>query len=271
MIRTLLLSALVAGALSCGYPTYEVEDDVSRVVGGQEATPNTWPWQVSLQVLSSGRWRHNCGGSLVANNWVLTAAHCLSNYQTYRVLLGAHSLSNPGAGSAAVQVSKLVVHQRWNSQNVGNGYDIALIKLASPVTLSKNIQTACLPPAGTILPRNYVCYVTGWGLLQTNGNSPDTLRQGRLLVVDYATCSSASWWGSSVKSSMVCAGGDGVTSSCNGDSGGPLNCRASNGQWQVHGIVSFGSSLGCNYPRKPSVFTRVSNYIDWINSVMARN
>ncbi|EDL13401.1 mCG19991, isoform CRA_a [Mus musculus] len=249
MIRTLLLSALVAGALSCGYPTYEVEDDVSRVVGGQEATPNTWPWQVSLQVLSSGRWRHNCGGSLVANNWVLTAAHCLSNYQTYRVLLGAHSLSNPGAGSAAVQVSKLVVHQRWNSQNVGNGYDIALIKLASPVTLSKNIQTACLPPAGTILPRNY----------------------GRLLVVDYATCSSASWWGSSVKSSMVCAGGDGVTSSCNGDSGGPLNCRASNGQWQVHGIVSFGSSLGCNYPRKPSVFTRVSNYIDWINSVMARN
>ncbi|EDL81021.1 rCG31213, isoform CRA_c [Rattus norvegicus] len=77
MIRTLLLSALVAGALSCGYPTYEVQHDVSRVVGGQEASPNSWPWQVSLQYLSSGKWHHTCGGSLVANNWVLTAAHCI--------------------------------------------------------------------------------------------------------------------------------------------------------------------------------------------------
>ncbi|KAF5913917.1 hypothetical protein HPG69_011948 [Diceros bicornis minor] len=66
---------------------------------------------------------------------------------------------------------------------------------------------------------------------------------------------------------MICAGGDGIISSCNGDSGGPLNCQEADGQWQVHGIVSFGSSLGCNYYHKPSVFTRVSNYIDWINQV----
>ncbi|XP_028609815.1 chymotrypsin-like elastase family member 2A [Grammomys surdaster] len=271
MIRTLLLSALVAGALSCGFPTYEVQDDVSRVVGGQEATPNSWPWQVSLQYLSSGRWYHTCGGSLVANNWVLTAAHCISNSRTYRVLLGRHSLSTSESGSLAVQVSKSVVHEKWNSQKIANGYDIALLKLASPVSLTSKIQTACLPPAGTVLANNYPCYVTGWGRLQTNGASPDVLQQGRLLVVDYATCSSASWWGSSVKTTMVCAGGDGVTSSCNGDSGGPLNCKASNGQWQVHGIVSFGSTLGCNYPRKPSVFTRVSSYIDWINTVIAKN
>lgn len=58
-----------------------------------------------------------------------------------------------------------------------------------------------------------------------------------------------------------------LTLASQGDSGGPLNCQASNGKWQVHGIVSFGSSLGCNYPRKPSVFTRVSNFIDWINTV----
>lgn len=207
----------------------------------------------------------------MANNWVLTAAHCISNSRTYRVLLGRHSLSTSESGSLAVQVSKLVVHEKWNAQKLSNGNDIALVKLASPVALTSKIQTACLPPAGTILPNNYPCYVTGWGRLQTNGATPDVLQQGRLLVVDYATCSSASWWGSSVKTNMVCAGGDGVTSSCNGDSGGPLNCQASNGQWQVHGIVSFGSTLGCNYPRKPSVFTRVSNYIDWINSVIAKN
>ncbi|XP_028736571.2 chymotrypsin-like elastase family member 2A [Peromyscus leucopus] len=270
MIRILLLSALVAGALSCGFPTYEAQHDVSRVVGGQEATPNAWPWQVSLQYQSAGKWYHTCGGSLVANNWVLTAAHCISSSRTYRVVLGRHSLSTSESGSLTVQVSKLVVHENWNADKIANGNDIALIKLASPVTLTSKIQTACLPSAGTILPNNYPCYVTGWGRLQTNGASPDVLQQGRLLVVDYATCSSASWWGSSVKTTMVCAGGDGVTSSCNGDSGGPLNCQASNGQWQVHGIVSFGSTLGCNYPRKPSVFTRVSNYIDWINSVIQK-
>ncbi|XP_027626419.1 chymotrypsin-like elastase family member 2A [Tupaia chinensis] len=269
MIRTLLLCASVAAALGCGLPTYLPH--LSRVVGGEDASPNSWPWQVSLQYSSSGTWRHTCGGSLVANNWVLTAAHCISSSRTYRVLLGRHSLSTDESGSLAVQVSKLVVHEDWNSSQLSKGNDIALLKLAEPVTLTDKIQLACLPPAGTILPNNYPCYVTGWGRLQTNGALPDILQEGQLLVVDYATCSSPGWWGSSVKTNMVCAGGDGVISSCNGDSGGPLNCQAANGQWEVHGVVSFGSSLGCNYYHKPSVFTRVSNYIDWINSVIANN
>uniref|UniRef100_A0A8C2YQ79 pancreatic elastase II n=2 Tax=Chinchilla lanigera TaxID=34839 RepID=A0A8C2YQ79_CHILA len=262
MIRTLLLSALVAGALSCGLSTYQPHQ--SRVVGGEDARPNSWPWQVSLQYLTSGNWFHTCGGSLVSNRWFLTAAHCVSNSRTYRVVLGRHSLSTNEPGSAAIAVSKFVVHSQWNT-NLANGYDIALGKLAEPVTLSDKIKLACLPPAGTVLPNNYPCYVTGWGRLQTNGKTPDILQQGLLLVVDYDTCSSRSWWGSSVKTRMVCAGGDGVISSCNGDSGGPLNCQAGDGTWQVHGVVSFGSSLGCNYYQKPSVFTRVSSFIDWIN------
>nr|XP_008539187.1 PREDICTED: chymotrypsin-like elastase family member 2A [Equus przewalskii] len=241
MIRALLLSALVAGALSCGVPTYLPQ--LPRVVGGENVRPNSWPWQVSLQYSSSGQWRHTCGGSLVANNWVLTAAHCIRNSQP--------------------SLYALPLYQPRN--------DIALLKLANRVSLTDKIQLGCLPPAGSILPNNYVCYVTGWGRLQTNGALPDILQQGKLLVVDYATCSSSGWWGSTVKTNMICAGGDGVISSCNGDSGGPLNCQADNGQWQVHGIVSFGSSLGCNYYHKPSVFTRVSNYIDWINNVIANN
>ncbi|KAM4872878.1 chymotrypsin-like elastase family member 2A [Thomomys bottae] len=264
MIRYLLLSALVAGAISYGLAASLA--NLGRVVGGQEAAPNSWPWQISLQYTSSGKWYHTCGGFLVATNWVATAAHCISNSKTYRVVLGRHSLSTQESGSLTIQVSKSIVHEKWDPEKLSQGNDIALLKLASRVTLSNKIQLAQLPPAGTILANNYPCYVTGWGRLQTGGASPDTLQQGLLLVVDFATCSKASWWGSSVKTNMVCAGGDGVTSSCNGDSGGPLNCQAANGQWQVHGVVSFGSSLGCNYPRKPSVFTRVSNYISWINS-----
>uniref|UniRef100_A0A8D0BRP4 Peptidase S1 domain-containing protein n=1 Tax=Salvator merianae TaxID=96440 RepID=A0A8D0BRP4_SALMN len=93
--------------------------------------------------------------------------------------------------------------------------DIALIKLSSSVALNENIQTACLPAADSILPANFPCYVTGWGRLKTNGPVPEVLQQGRLLVVDHATCSQLSWWGSTVKTNMVCAGGDGVISSCN--------------------------------------------------------
>ncbi|XP_033012388.1 chymotrypsin-like elastase family member 2A [Lacerta agilis] len=260
--------ALAYGAFSCGVPTYK--PNVSRVVGGENARQNSWPWQASLQYLSGGNWHHTCGGSLIATNWVMTAAHCISSGRTYRVYLGKHSLSASERGSVAVSPSKIIVHPKWDASRLTNGNDIALIKLSQHVTLSNSIQTACLPKANSILAANYPCYVTGWGRLITNGPLPDILQQGRLLVVNHATCSQASWWGSSVKTNMVCAGGDGVISSCNGDSGGPLNCQNSSGKWEVHGVVSFGSALGCNYYRKPSVFTRVSAFNDWIAQVMAQ-
>nr|XP_058893610.1 chymotrypsin-like elastase family member 2A [Kogia breviceps] len=263
IIRALLLSTLVAGALSWGPPTH-----LPRVVGGEDERGNSWPWQVSLQHSSNGRWCHTCGASLIDQNWVLTAAHYISCSRTYRVVLGQHCLATHEPGSLAVRVSKLVVQEDRNSNQLSKGNDIALLKLANPIALTDKIQLGCLPPAGAILPNNYMCYVTGWGRLQSNGALPDILQQGELLAVDSATCSQPGWWGSTVKTHMICVGGDGVISSCNGDSGGPLNCQAANGQWQVHGVVSFGSSLGCNYYRKPSVFTRVSNDIDWINSVI---
>uniref|UniRef100_A0A2K5IAA2 Peptidase S1 domain-containing protein n=1 Tax=Colobus angolensis palliatus TaxID=336983 RepID=A0A2K5IAA2_COLAP len=234
MISTLLLSALVAGALSCGVPSYP--PGMSRMYGGEEARPNSWPWQVS---------RPHC-----------TYPHCIKMF----FILMAEVLAE--SGSLAVSVSKTVVHQDWNSDQVSKGNDIALLKL---------IQLACLPPAGTILSNNYPCYVTGWGRLQTNRAVPDDLQQGRLLVVDYATCSSSGFWSSTVKTNMICAGDDGVICTCNGDSGGSLNCQASEGRWEVHGIGSLTSVLGCNYYYMSSIFTRVSNYNDWINSVITNN
>ncbi|XP_053546311.1 chymotrypsin-like elastase family member 2A [Bombina bombina] len=269
MLPFLALALLVAGASGCGVPA--VQPAVSRVVNGEEAVPNSWPWQVSLQYIYNGYWYHTCGGSLIAADWVLTAAHCISSSNTYRVQVGRHNLRQFEEQAQTISVVKLFNHPKWNQNLLANGNDISLIKLASPVVFSDAVSVGCLPPAGFILSHNVGCYVTGWGNVQTGGPAPDALQQGLLLVVDYATCSKSDWWGRSVKTNMICGGGDGIISSCNGDSGGPLNCRNDSGAWEIHGVVSFGSSLGCNYYKKPSVFTRVSEYNSWISQTIASN
>ncbi|XP_068026021.1 LOW QUALITY PROTEIN: chymotrypsin-C [Melanerpes formicivorus] len=268
MLGALCLAVLLGYASGCGKPAVPPQLD-TRVVGGEDAVAHSWPWQISLQYYSSGSWYHTCGGTLIASNWVLTAAHCISSSLTYRVFLGKQNLEVENeAGSRAVGVEKTIVHEKWNSFLIIN--DIALIKLAEEVEETDTIQAACLPPADLVLENGYPCWVTGWGRIITNGPLADNLQQALLPVVDYATCSQWDWWGSNVRETMVCAGGDGVVSGCNGDSGGPLNCQR-DGLWEVNGIVSFGSGLKCNLQKKPTVFTRVSAYIDWINEKISSN
>ncbi|XP_051894939.1 chymotrypsin-like elastase family member 2A [Pristis pectinata] len=265
MISLVVAALLLAGAYGCGVPS--VPPVVPKVVGGVDAVPHSWPWQVSLQYLYMGKWAHTCGGSLIANNWVITAAHCINKRNTYRVVLGKHKLQASEPESVAVEIApeNLFVHKRWNPISLGS--DIALIKLSSPVTLGREINPVCIPESGTLLPNNYPCHITGWGLLYTNGPIADKLQQALMPVVGYATCSQGDWWGSTVKKTMVCAGGDGSVAGCNGDSGGPLNCQAADGTWEVHGLTSFVSKMGCNVKRKPTVFTRVSAYNNWIAQV----
>ncbi|XP_032904343.1 chymotrypsin-like elastase family member 2A [Amblyraja radiata] len=271
MISLVVVTLLVAGAWGCGVPTNP--PFISRVVGGTDAVPHSWPWQISLQYLRNGEWRHTCGGSLIGSNWVMTAAHCISKDKTYRVVLGKQNLRASEPGSVAIEIApgNLFVHEKWNPILVVLGNDIALIRLASPVVLSSEIKPGCIPTAGSVLSNNYPCYITGWGLLYTDGPIADNLQQALLPVVDHATCSKMDWWGYGVRKTMVCAGGDGIVAGCNGDSGGPLNCQAADGSWAVHGIASFVSSLGCNAKKKPTVFTRVSAYNDWISQIMANN
>ncbi|NXH11243.1 CTRC protein, partial [Bucco capensis] len=115
MLGAVCLAVLLGYAYGCGNPAVPPQLG-TRVVGGEDAVAHSWPWQISLQYDNSGTWRHTCGGTLIASNWVLTAAHCISSSLTYRVVLGKQDLSVADEpGSLAVGVDKIIVHEKWNS------------------------------------------------------------------------------------------------------------------------------------------------------------
>ncbi|XP_059843438.1 chymotrypsin-like elastase family member 2A [Hypanus sabinus] len=244
-----------------------------RVVGGHEALPHSWPWQVSLQFAyenDPNYFQHMCGGSLISGKWVMTAAHCIVDIPgRFAVVLGEHDLEHKG-NEYLRHVQLIITHEKWNPMYLDRGYDIALLRLAEPAYATSDVMLARLPAEGEILPDGYQCYITGWGLTEPFGARAPMLQEALLQVVGYATCSSPNWWSSIVNQDMICAGGDGMTAGCQGDSGGPLNCMDDTGAWIVHGIVSFGPS-SCLLERHPTVFTRVSAFTNWIFKTMEQN
>lgn len=247
-----------------------------RIVGGQEADPGEWPWQVALvQKGEDPYFGQFCGGTLIAASWVLTAAHCVENAiaSELDVIAGIHDLRNPDPDYRRVAVSGITVHPDWDSDTYNN--DLALLKLATAVP-ARPANGAVLPIAyANLVPANVgplsgaTATVTGWGNRAAQpdpGGSdfPDRLHEVQVPVITNAECQGAY---SSITENMICAGlPEGGKDSCQGDSGGPLVVPASGNSWQQAGIVSFGE--GCAKPGKPGVYTRVSRYIGWITSTI---
>ncbi|XP_077411157.1 chymotrypsin-like elastase family member 2A [Vanacampus margaritifer] len=245
-----------------------------RVIGGHNAKPNTWKWQASLQLYSykDASYSHICGGSIIDSFHILTAAHCIlsTDASQYFVVVGEYNLFENDGSEQFIRVERIHVHPGWTG-NVGMGNDIALLRLADSVYDNGFVAIANLPRPGQMLPHDFTCFITGWGIMDYEASSitPDILQVSPIKVVEHSVCSQPEWWGSIALRSMVCAGGDGVVSGCQGDSGGPLNCFTDN-EWRVHGVVSYGPPGRCNQVSKPTVFTRVSSFQDWIYSVMDR-
>uniref|UniRef100_A0A3B4V9X3 Chymotrypsin-like elastase family member 3B n=1 Tax=Seriola dumerili TaxID=41447 RepID=A0A3B4V9X3_SERDU len=213
------------------------------VVNGEEARPYSWPWQFSIYL-------HR--GSFFP-----------TRFHTYRVVLAEHDMKKQEGPEQSIMVKKMFIHPKWNDNCVN---DIALLKLEKSAVINDKVQLACLPQPGATLAHNQPCYVTGWGRLFSGGPQATTLQQALLPVVDHSICSKSDWWGSSAKTTMVCAGGE-SKSACHGDSGGPLNCKGRDGKWYVEGVTSFVNGRGCNTPKKPTMFTRVASFIPWISEV----
>merc|ERR1711872_564375 len=230
----------------------------NRIVGGTQASLNEWPWQVALMYGNS----QFCGGSLINDRYVLTAAHCVEGFTAgdLSVRLGEHNLASSSESSTVTRgVRTIKAHQSYNDQTLVN--DIALLELSSPVTQSSTILSVCLPP-----PRpqyaNRQATVTGWGTTSSGGSSPNTLREITVKVWSNKDCVNSNY-GNAIQSGMMCAGTTGKDS-CQGDSGGPLVYRDGGGNYDQIGVVSWGS--GCAVAGYPGVYTRVTSYLDWIKT-----
>merc|ERR1712055_54080 len=239
------------------------------IVGGVEAERGAWPWQVSLDIFGS----HTCGGVLIGEQWVLTAAHCISI--EVDVVLGMHDTWFDAPPTIQVlAVDQYFEHPDFSLEpSEGFPNDIALLKLAGQADLSNpNIQIASLPSStDKTFYEDKNCVITGWGL--ENGDDwflPATLNQAEVDVISEGRCSQL-WDGVPISDCHICVYDEATQSrgACNGDSGGPLNCEVAPGQWEIAGVTSWGRA-GCD-PISPSVYSRVSNFLDWINETMANN
>ncbi|XP_017766530.1 PREDICTED: transmembrane protease serine 9-like [Eufriesea mexicana] len=246
----------------------------NRIVGGSEATPGAYPWQVSLQWGWLFGQSHFCGGSILNSQWVVTAGHCVlavPSYGDFVVKAGKHNLKLKESSEQTIKVAKSFVHEKY----VGNvaPYDIALLKLETPLKMNNLVQAISLPKTGATPTGDAI--LTGWGSTSRTSNPimPDKLQVALLPIVDLNTCREAIeklTGPSPLHATNVCTGPlTGGYSACNGDSGGPLIHNGS-GKAQLIGIVSWGI-VPCGTVGAPSVYTSTSSFVSWVENIIAKN
>eukprot|EP00794_Sanderia_malayensis_P016096 gene16096-17717_t len=267
---------------------------MGRILGGTISKSDNgtqWPWQVAVYKYDAGNkyFKQSCGGSLIRDNIVLTAAHCILNAaenalntrtNTYRVIAGELKLYPEGTNDGeiwidekAIRIKKIYVHQKYNPAAKTYNDDIALLELATAVKWSPKIRPICLPTKDHRLQAKMYGYVSGWGNMANIAkgqrfNKSLDLRYVSLPIQSNKTCGL-----NERKLKMFCAGdGLGEKDSCRGDSGGPFAVNQPDDEketkfsFKVMGIVSHG--LDCGTVNEYGYYTRVTNYLDWIDKTI---
>jgi secreted trypsin-like serine protease len=265
------MGVTIAAAATAIVPPTKAQEAVEkrandRVVGGKETDIAKHPFQVAISM--PGRRSIWCGGSIIDEYWVLTAAHCFFDRSGKRipddrfvVKVGATNIAKQGTWQA---IDRIVAHKGYDPNTYLD--DISMIKFSTPTEKNRRIALASSatsdgPPA--------VAVVTGWGDTTYSGLPSDILREVSIPLVNNVTCNTPDSYGGRVTNQMLCAGrAEGGKDSCQGDSGGPLVLGTGAGATLI-GIVSWGE--GCAQAKKYGVYTRVSAHRTWISTVMRGN
>ncbi|XP_042560268.1 myeloblastin-like [Clupea harengus] len=202
----------------------------SGIFGGREAKPHSRPYMASLQ--TGGH--HVCGGVLIRQDYVLTAAHCLNDRPT-EVLLGAHNISMKEGSQQRVKIA--AIHKNPLHLNPKEHlYDIMLVKLATKARVNGKVQVLDLPAEGA---KGLECSVAGWGMAAPKSSAQSVLQEAAVQLDDPSQCRCVF-----------------------GDSGGPLVCQS-----KLYGIVAY-TATRCNSYRYPQVYMNVSFFLPWIREVL---
>jgi len=263
------LTNTIAPGLECtSFARSGVTDN--RIVGGVIAGKNEYPWQVRLHINGNGM----CGGTIIHNEWVITAAHCCQGRNSIDVLVDDWDTNVQDPTEFSVTSESIHVHHLYPGINqISN--DVCLIKVPDLSTKCTGcFKPACLPTKD--IQPGEACFISGWGTTSSGGATSQFLKAAGVNVFSYAYCKANSdgRLGNNVEDGKeFCAGlpdsdgnnlADGGTDACQGDSGGPLTC-VRNGQPVLAGLVSWG--FGCADEGFPGVYANVYNYLPWIKKI----
>ncbi|XP_007499808.2 probable threonine protease PRSS50 [Monodelphis domestica] len=249
-----------------------------RVIGGEDSVSQKWPWQVSIQESNN----HLCSGTIIAPQWVMTAAHCVKNDFSYDVYMGSTKLNESSKNSLRVSVKKVVIHPNFQEKRywswIGRENDIALLKLVKRLNYTKHIAPICIASSKFQVKPGSFCWLTGWGVTKvpTAGKeepmSPK-LQEAEISIMSNDDCDTFYHEASQVPTivriisiGMLCSDYSRGRDFCIGDDGSPLACEVDN-TWFQAGLVSW--SLGCAQPETPGVYARISTYSNWVDRVVA--
>ncbi|XP_060589403.1 fibrinolytic enzyme, isozyme C-like [Ruditapes philippinarum] len=267
MLLYVVFFAVVAVVTSIENETRFLSDPLdksSRIINGVEANKGEFPHQAAL--LNNGY--HSCGASVIAQNWVITAAHCVDGRTAGQlaIVVNLHDYSNPGISGVDYiyfNVEQIIMHENYNTGSGAFPNDVAVLRLTpkAGVDISGN---AIKLAEGSQTYAGQICTISGWGV-KVDGTGASKLKKADVSVLSKSEC--VSYWGSrNILDQHVCVKGYDTTEgsgSCNGDSGGPLIC----GNVLV-GVTSWGFS-GCHQDgvvTHPSVYARVTTFYSWVNS-----